>query len=170
MDKMSSIELAIQNERTERQFYLNEAGRSQNPVAKRLFETLAEDEEEHERRLTGLHEKLTSDGSWPEHVPIELADTNVKSVLDGIARKQETVAHDDDDIAALNKAIEFEQKGSKLYADLAEECDNPAEKKFFSFLAGIEREHMLSIKDSLFYLEDPQGWLEDKERQGLDGA
>jgi hypothetical protein len=47
---------------------------------------------------------------------------------------------------------------------------NPQEKKFFSFLAQIEREHMLSMKDSLFYLEDPEGWFESNGRAGLDGA
>ena len=170
MDKMSSIELAIKNETTEMEYYQNEAKRSKNPVAQKLFMTLAEDEKEHMTRLRGLHEKLTADGSWPEDVPIEVAGTDVKQTLEGITRGQGTSEHDDDDIAALNKGIEFEQNGSKFYAELAESCDNPQEQKFFEFLARIEREHMLSIKDSLFYLEDPEGWLEEKERIGLDGG
>jgi rubrerythrin len=167
---MSSIELAIRNETAEMEYYLAEAARSRNPVARRLFETLAEDEKEHMTRLRALHGKLVSSGSWPEDVTIEVAGTNVKHVLEGLGRNGETAAHDDDDIAALHKGIGFEQNGSKFYAELAAACDNPQERKFFSFLAGIEREHMLSIQDSLFYLEDPQGWLEEKGRAGLDGA
>lgn len=170
MDRMPSIELAIRNETAEMDYYLAEAKRSKNPVAKRLFETLAEDEQEHMTRLRALHGRLTADGSWPADVPIEVAGTNVKQVLESLGRDRESAAHEDDDIAALNKGIGFEQNGSKFYAELAEACDNPQERKFFSFLAGIEREHMLSIQDSLFYLEDPQGWLEEKERSGLDGA
>jgi rubrerythrin len=170
MDRMSSIDLAIQNETTEMEFYLAEAQRSRNPVAKRLFETLAEDEQEHMTRLRTLHGKLTAAGSWPEDVAIEVAGTNIKHVLENLARNRETTAHDDDDIAALNKGIGFEQKGSEFYSNLAGACTNTQEQKFFRFLSGIEREHMLSIQDSLFYLEDPQGWLEEKGHAGLDGA
>jgi len=167
---MSSIELAIRNETAEMEYYLAEARRSGNPVARRLFETLAEDEQEHMTRLRVMHGRLIAEGSWPADVPIEVAGTDVKQVLDRLGRDGSTEAHDDDDIAALRKGIEFEQQGARFYADLAEACANPQERKFFSFLAGIEREHMLSIKDSLFYLEDPRGWMEEKERAGLDGA
>lgn len=170
MEKMPSIELAIRNETAEMEFYLGEARRSKNPVAMRLFETLAEDEKEHMTRLRALHGRLVSSGSWPEDVAIEVAGTNIGKVLDGLARTAGDAAHDDDDVAALKKGIGFEQNGAKFYAELAQACDNPQERKFFSFLSGIEREHMLSIQDSLFYLEDPEGWLEEKGRAGLDGA
>ncbi len=171
MDRMSSIKLAIKNETAEMAFYLNEARRSNNPVAQALFETLAADEKEHMTRIRGLHEKLTADGSWPEDMPIEVDGTNIKSVLSSLGRDSNTTAkHDGDDIAALKKGIDFENNGAKFYAELAEACDNPQEAKFFRFLSGIEREHMLSIQDSLFYLEDPEGWLESKERAGLDGG
>jgi hypothetical protein len=33
----------------------------------------------------------------------------------------------------------------------------------------MEREHYLSIQDSIFYLEDPAGWFESKERGLLEG-
>lgn len=171
MDRISSIELAIKNEKSEMAYYTNEAKRSNNPVAQKLFMTLANDEKEHMRRLTGLHEKLTADSSWPEDVPIEVAGTNIGKVLkDVVNEKGACTDHDDDDLAALKKGIEFEAGGAKFYAELAEACENPQEKKFFSFLSQIEREHMLSIQDSLFYLEDPEGWMEAQERSGLDGA
>ena len=41
MKRISSLELAIENERREMEFYLNEANRSLNPMAKYVFETLA---------------------------------------------------------------------------------------------------------------------------------
>ena len=171
MDRMASIELAMRNEKTEMEWYLNESERSNNPLAKKLFVTLANDEKEHMTRIKGLHAKLTGEGAWPEDLPLDVAGTCVKDVLDELLGKVGSAeGHDDDDLAALNRASNFEDKGSKFYAELAGECENPQERKFFSFLSGIEREHYLSIKDSLFYLEDPEGWTESKERQGLDGA
>ena len=171
MDRISSIEFAIKNEQTEKEYYLNEANRTKNPVAKRLFETLAADEEEHKTRLQGLHEKLIADGAWPNDVSVEVAGTNIKKDLEKVVRdKGSSQDYDADDITALKKGIEFENGGVKYYAELAQACDNPQEAKFFRFLSGIEREHLLSIQDSLFYLEDPQGWYEAHERSGLDGA
>ncbi|MCP4679789.1 MAG: ferritin family protein [Deltaproteobacteria bacterium] len=171
MDRISSIELAIRNEKAEMEYYFKEARRSRNPMAKSLFETLAADEKDHMIRLRALHEKLTEDGSWPEQVPIEVEGTNIGAVLDTIVRGD--VSSRDyvfDDIKALKKGIEFEAEGSRFYSELADACENPREKSFFRFLSQIEREHMLSMQDSLFYLEDPEGWFESKGRAGLDGV
>jgi len=171
MERMSSIELAMKNENSEMEYYLAQANRSKNPVAKALFQTLADDEKEHKERLQGLHKKLIANGQWPEDVAITVAGTNIKTVLETVVTKAGSADnYDSTDLEALRKGIEFETKGHKFYAELAEVCDNPQEAKFFRFLAGIEREHMLSIQDSLFYLEDPEGWLESKSRSGLDGA
>ena len=171
MNRMSSIELALKNEQTEMEFYLNEAQRSENPLAQAMFTSLAKDEEEHMNRIRTLHEKLTSGGSWPEDVPIKVQDTNVREVLDGLVKKQGSAAnHNQDDEQALQRAADFEAQGAKFYSDLAELCDNPMEKNFFSFLSRIEKEHHLSVVDSLAYLRDPQAWMMEHERSGLDGA
>ena len=171
IDRMSSIELAIRNEHTEMEYYLEQARRSKNPVAKLLFRTLAADEKEHMVRIEELHRKLTADGSWPDDLPIEVAGTEILERVNELIKEKDTSAeHDDDDIAALEKAAKGEADGVKFYKELAEVCDNPQEEKFFRFLSQIEREHMLSIQDSLFYLEDPEGWFESNERAGLDGA
>ena len=96
-------------------------------------------------------------------------DDNQKELLEKAAEAADcTVAKFVRD-AALQKAVEFEANAAKFYADLAAACTNPQEEKFFRMLSGIEREHMLSIKDSLFYLEDPEGWFEEQERQNLEG-
>jgi len=171
MDRISSIELAMKNEKTEMNFYLNEAGRSKNPLAKAMFALLAKDEEEHMTRVAGLHKSLMVDGEWPEDVPIEVAGTDIRETLDSlVSKKGSSEDHDDDDIKALEKAIEFEGRGEKFYMDLSQAAPNRAEKDFFSFLSGIEREHRLSLADSLNYLKNPETWMEEHEKSGLDGA
>jgi len=171
MDRIASIKLAMKNEGAEMQWYLEQGERSANPVVKKLFKTLADDEKEHMTRIKALHERLLTEQKWPEDLPIEVAGTNVKQALEGVLGRQGSDADtNENDIAALKRAAEFEDQGSRFYADLAQSCTNPMEREFFRFLSGIEREHMLSIKDSLFYLQDPEGWLEQHGRQGLDGA
>ena len=171
MDRMKSIKMAIDNEKSEMAFYNGEAARSKNPVAKALFKTLAEEEKEHMERIGDLHKKLTAAGSWPEDVPLEVSGTNVTSALAKVRRDlASSQEHDDDDIAALKKSIDSEADASKAYAEIAKACNNPKEVAFFKFLAEIENEHMASLKDSLAYLEDPESWLEQAGKIGLDGA
>jgi DNA-binding FadR family transcriptional regulator len=123
------------------------------------------------QRITELHDRRLAQGDWPAEVPIRVKDTNIRQVLDQMmGAVGSTADHDDDDRKALKKAAEFEAKGSRFYADLARACTNPMERNFFEFLSGIEREHMLSVADSLAYLEDPEGWMMLHGRAGLDGA
>ena len=171
MDRMASIEMALKNEQTEMEWYQNEAERSENPLAKAMFLNLARDEQEHMRRIRGLHEKLVADGDWPAEMPIEVAGTDISQTLNDLVGKTGSGEnHNHDDEEAIKKAIEFETNGEMFYKQLAEECKNPQEKTFFEFLAGIEREHRLSLTDSLAYLQDPQAWLEQHEKINLDGA
>ena len=171
MDRMSSIELALKNERTEMNYYLAEAGRSTNTLAKGMFETLAHDEEEHARRLQGLHERLVQSGRWPEDLAIHVDGTNIAHVLDELVGRVATAVDcDHDDIEALEKAAKFEASGAKFYAALSDACENPMEKSFFKFLSGIEREHLHSIQNSLAFFRDPEGFNLAREKGGLDGA
>ncbi len=169
MDRMSSIEFAHKNEKTEMDYYLKQAERSNNEVVKRLFETLASDEAEHMKVIGSLHEKLVANGSWPEDVPIRVGKTSIGYILDQLPRnKHFQVDHDVDDMTALKAAIDFEENGIKFYKELASKCENPQEQKFFEFLADMEREHFLSIQDSILFLEDPATWYATKERSGLE--
>jgi len=171
MDYMASIELAMKNEKTEAEFYKNEAKRSNNQLASEMFNKLADEEKEHMTRIAELNDKLISEGKWPKDVAIQVRDTNVRRVLDEmVAKTGSSGNHDDDDVKALEKAVEFEAKGALFYADMSRTCQNPMEKNFFEFLSRIEREHQLSLADSLAYLKDPEGWMMQHGRAGLDGA
>ncbi len=44
------------------------------------------------------------------------------------------------------------------YVNIADECENAMEEKFFRYLAEIEEKHMLAIKDTLLFLENPDAW------------
>lgn len=171
MDRISSVKFAMDNEQREMDFYLKEAARSNNPVVKRLLETLAEEEKDHKVWIAKLHTKLLADGAWPVDVDLDMVDSNVKDELKKLDYKaKETQAHDDSDIEALTAAVQFEKDAADFYADLVKKCDNPKEQEFFKFLAKIEHDHMLSIEDSLSYLKDPEAWFDATERHGLDGA
>lgn len=159
MKRISSLELAIENERREMEFYLNEANRSLNPMAKYLFETLASDEQDHIDLLRKLYNGLVEENTWPEEVSAQVADNNVLAALKNNVNRQSSIHdHVDSDVDALRKSVDFEQSAVEFYANIADECEDEMEEKFFRYLAKIEEKHMLAVKDTLLFLEDPDAW------------
>ena len=170
-ERIKSLEVALNNEDQERNFYLQHKERTNNPVGKLMFGTLANDESEHYQRILELHEKLTKEGKWPETIPLKVKGTEVKSVLKGVIDSVEKSPETDkDDIEAIKIAVDFESKGVSFYENLHKSVDDPLEKEFYGMLASIEREHFLSLQDTYEYFQDPEGWYLTKEKPHLNGG
>ena len=170
-DRLSALEIALHNEKTEREFYLKNAERTRNPLGKAMFKQIADDELEHYERLKELHKAWEKQGKWPESVPLKVKGTPVKDVLKAVVQKVDSSAvGDDDDLKAIRLALDFEAKGEKYYAGLRDSSTEPAVKAFFDLLSKIEREHYLSLKDTEEFYVDPASWYRKKERHGVDGA
>jgi rubrerythrin len=170
-ERLNAVEIALGNEKREREFYLKHAQRTKNQVGKAMFQQIADEELEHYERLKELHERWEKRQKWPETVPLMVKDTMVKDVLkDSVAKVDETPEKDDDDLQAIRTALEFEAKGAANYAKLRDDVSDPKEKEFFDLLSRIEHEHYLSLMDTEEYLTDPASWYAKTERHGLDGA
>jgi rubrerythrin len=169
--RLNALEVALNNELKERQFYLKHAKRTKHPLGQLMFQRIADEELEHYERLQELHEKWVKGEKWPETVPLEVEGTNVKKILNGIIRKiDETREGDSNDLKAVRTAIDFEAKGSRYYAELSAMVADSKEKQFFNLLSTIENEHYLSLKDTEEYLTDPASWYRKMEHHSLDGG
>ncbi len=170
-ERMNALELALSNEKNEREFYLQHAGRTKNPLGRIMFQEIADDELEHYERIKELHEKWEKSEKWPESVPLAVRQTNIGNTTKSMLRKLEVKEESDADyLKAVEIATEFEARGMNLYTELKDGVSDPKEKAFFALLAGIEREHYLSLKDVEEFIKDPEGWLRRTERHTLDGA
>jgi rubrerythrin len=170
-ERLNALDVALNNEMKEREFYLKNAERTKNPVGKAMFQQIADEELEHYQRLKELHEKWKAGDKWPETVPLKVKQTVIKDVLKGVLKKVDQHAEsDDDDLQAVRTAIDFEAKGVSYYTKLRDEVTDPREKAFFDLLAGIENEHYVSLKDTEEYLSDPASWYAKAEHHGLDGG
>jgi rubrerythrin len=169
-ERLNALEVALNNETREREFYLKNAKRSKNSLGKAMFKQIADDELEHYERLKQLHEKWSKQEKWPGTVPLKVKDTIVKDILvDFLKKVDKTAKGDADDLDAVRTAIDFEAKGAKYYAQLRDDVSDPKEKQFFDLLSRIENEHYLSLKDTEEYLVDPTSWYRKKEHHTLDG-
>jgi len=170
-ERLNALEVALNNEMREREFYLKNATRTQNPVGKAMFNQIANEELEHYERLKEVHERWERNEKWPETVPLKVKDTIVKDVLkESVKNVDKMPERDDNDLKAIQMAIDFEAKGASYYAKLRDDVSDPKEKEFFNLLAKIEHEHYLSLKDTEEYLTDPASWYTKTEHHGLDGA
>ena len=170
-ERQNALEVALNNETKEREFYLKHAKRTSHPLGKLMFQQIADEELEHYERLKQLHEKWKKGEQWPETLPLEVNGTVVNKIMNGILKKvDETQEADDDDLKAVRTAIDFEAKGAKYYAELRDMVSDPKEKQFFDLLSKIENEHYLSLKDTEEYLTDPASWYRKAEHHGLDGG
>jgi rubrerythrin len=170
-ERLNALDVALNNEMKEREFYLNNAARTKNQVGKAMFQQIADEELEHYERLRELHEKWEKKERWPETVPLRVKDTIVMNILlDMVKKSEKEPEKDDDDLKAIRTAIDFEAKGTAYYAKIRDEVTDPKEKEFFDLLSKIEHEHYLSLKDTEEYLTNPASWYVKTERHGLDGA
>jgi len=170
-ERLSALQVALNNEKKEHDFYLKNAERTKNPVGKAMFQQIAGEELEHYERLKQISENWEKQKKWPETVPLKVKETVVKKVLKEAAQKApKTAKGDADDLKAIRVAIEFEAKGAEYYANLRDKVSDPKEKAFFNLLADIEHEHYVSLKETEEYLTDPVSWFRMKESSGLDGA
>ena len=169
-DRLNTLEVALNNEMREREFYLKNAGRTKNALGKAMFQQIADDELEHYERLKQLHQKWEKQEKWPETVPLKVKETVVKDILLDFIKKVDTSPEgDNDDLQAVRTAIDFEMKGAKYYAELRNRVSDPKEKQFFDLLSRIENEHYLSLKDTEEYLTDPTSWYRKMEHHTFDG-
>lgn len=169
--RLNALNVALQNETNEREFYLQQAGRTGNPLGKAMFEQIADEELEHYERLKQLHDRWLKEEKWPETLPLKVKETSVKDVLKNVLKSvKQMAAGNADDMEALRTAIDFEAKGTAFYARLRDEVTDPQEKAFFDLLSRIEHEHFSSLKDTEQFLTNPAAWYQEQERSGLDGA
>jgi len=169
-DRLNALEVALNNEMREREFYLKNAKRTKNPLGKKMFQQIGDDELEHYERLKQLHQTWSKKEKWPETVPLKVKDTIVKDILlDFLQKVDQTAKGDSDDLEAVRTAIDFEAKGAKYYAELRDSVTNPKEKEFFDLLSKMENEHYLSLKSTEEYFIDPASWYRMVEHHTLDG-
>ena len=170
-ERLSALEVALNNEMIEHKFYQQNAERTTNALGKAMFAQIAAEELEHYERIKQLADTWKKNQKWPETVPLKVIDTAVKSVFGKAAQVSgKATAGDADDLAAVRKAIDFEAQGAKFYAELRDKSADPKEKAFFALLATIEGEHYASLKDTEEYFVDPGAWYQKHQGTGLDGA
>ena len=177
---------AMQIERNGYRFYIDVAERAVSERGKEVFRGLAADETNHLHLLLVEYEALESGKGWldpDEALEQELDFDPANPDLPGeeypeptpifaparVPRLGRGVPSLDNDLAALEFAMETEQMSYDLYKTSAEEQPDQAAKEVYEMLAREENRHYVLLQNSRDYLLNNQTWWDTEELPFFEG-
>ena len=138
---------AILLEMRGKSFYKNVAEKSDSPAAKKIFEMMAEEEDEHVKFLSTQFTHFTKTFSFvkpdaPKENPEE--EVVIKVLTDQLKKEINAASFE---AAAISSAIDFETRAVKLYSDRAQSATDPNEKELYDILAKWEAGHQKMLHE-----------------------
>jgi rubrerythrin len=158
-----ALEASIGLEQKGYDHYTQALAEAKNPLTKKLFATLAEQELEHMRRIRELFEKEAGKDSC-DIIPGTALEMIVKEVFDGFS-KDDRSAWDVDVSSAYEHAMHLEQESIDMYSSFAAESANAPEKRFFQELEKEEGKHLTALQNVYHYLTHTADWFESTESE-----
>lgn len=170
---------AMQIERNGYRFYTDAAERAVGERGKEVFRGLAADEGKHLHLLLVEYKALESGQGWID--PAQALDQEMdfdpaNPDLPGEEYPEpmpiftpSRVPSLDNDLAALEFALETEQMSYDLYKTSAAEQSDPAAREAYEMLAGEENKHYVLLQSSRDYLLNNQTWWDSEEMPFFEG-
>lgn len=160
------INTAIKLENDGIKFYRGIASETHNELTRKMFESLADDEMKHIEWINNLAPNVKTSGEFNEKLY-----TRLKKIFAEPADKiKEAARGTDDDIKAINIAIDMEKQTQNEYLRFSDETEDPELEKLFTILADIERFHADILQNSKEYLDSPHDWFMQEEGWMFDGG
>lgn len=164
---LKALKTAIQMEVDGKRFYQKAGKTSGNELGRKLFQSLALEEDIHRRKFESIYKALQTQKIWPE---IDFTPNQGKELKTLFAAAMPDVKAAGDELEAIQIAMEMENKTHDYYNKQAQQSSLEIEKKYYTILAGEESAHHAVLLDYFEYLKDPAGWFTIKERHSLDGG
>lgn len=174
MDLEKAIKTAIQFESRVKEVYKTASEQIQDPVGKRVFEALAEEEQGHLEYLEYKLEEWQDTGSLS---PTKLATKipSRKSIENETQKIGEKVhSHDEDrskntELKMLNNALEVEIETGNFYKKMVKELPKQGQELFARFVE-IEEGHLAIVQAEIDYISGPGYWFDFREFDLAGGA
>ena len=133
------LKTAILLERRGKAFYTQAARQTESKSAKKIFEMMAEEEDEHIDFLTKQFKNYREHHEFLKTDPAPEEDETVIEILSEKVKKEINAAGFE--AAAISAAIDFENRAIDVYSGRAKESTDPKEKEMYQMLADWEKGH-----------------------------
>jgi len=168
---MGILQSAIQMEVDGKEFYQRASQKSSNKLGKELFQRLADEEDDHQKKFQQIYEALKEGQDWPDVKPPSEKGKKLKSIFAEVTKELGSeIKVAESELEAIKTAMDMENKTHDFYYSRSEQSTFPVEKRFYQTLAAEEQGHYLALLDSYEYLTDPVGWFTVTERWTLEGG
>lgn len=169
---LEMLAAALEMEEKGKAFYKKAVTSCQNPQCREIFSALAEEEVIHVGRIKQIHETLTSGQCWTrDWESLKGPHEDLGALFQDLAAKARTrIKTETSDLEAVDIGLDFESASVKFYQDHRGKTSDPIEAAFLDRMILEEEEHLKALKDTRYYLTDPEGWFMEKEHAGLDGV
>lgn len=164
-----AIITAIQYESRVHKAYAEQVGRIGDPAGRRIFQTLADEEQSHLDYLHHKLEQLKQTGTVPADT-LPTAIPAPKQIEAASKKMQQHVANADptNDLQMLSNALELELKTSAFYEDMVRQLSAEGQKLFTRFVE-IEQGHVAIVQAEIDSLTQNGYWFDCFEAD-LDGV
>jgi rubrerythrin len=168
---LDMLATALEMEEKGKAFYKKAVSTCRNPQCKEIFSSLMADEAIHTSRIKQIHDALTSAQCWTrDWEAIKSSEKNLGALFKALAKNGgEQIKAQITDLEAVDMGLDFELASIKFYQDHRVKSTDPLEAAFLDQMILEEKDHWKALKDTRYYLADPEGWFIEKERAGLDG-
>ncbi len=158
-----ALQTALDFEKKGEQIYEQTAAKTQNPIVKRTFSYLAEQELNHIKEIKEYieKEKIELKGDKLEETKKFFSVT--------VAEFKEKTELSDSDLKAHEAALELEQSSYDFYKEQSDETDGKELKKFFQFLMEQENAHYILVQKAYEYIKDPADFYAEDEQWIVEG-
>jgi rubrerythrin len=153
LDLLDAIEIAKAAEQKAAELYADAMQQTPNPLARRVFEKLAEFERHHYDKLVDLEKSLRDQGAFIEYEGREL-DLAMPGEAKPIEEPDKKSA-----MAIITMALDIEQEAEKRYTALTERTSDPDGRSMFERLAEEEHNHYLILSDMYWNLNNQGVWM-----------
>ena len=135
---MSVYDFAMQMEQDGKAYYNELKGKTENPAIQKIFEMLAQDEQDH---YDAIRRNMTT-------LPPSKTLEHAQNIFEEITENAETIYFEISE-DALRHALDIEYKSIKFYEEQNDKADHPDEKSLFAQLVSEESKHYILIENLL---------------------
>jgi len=166
-DTKKILESAIQMEKDGIEFYTEAAGKIENPMGSRMFNSIVEDEKRHLKKLENVSQNIgLVDVGKPAAGTL---NRRLKTIFSEIPEDvQESLNVHTQELKVISAAIRMEEEGIRFYSENRANLEGKA-KELCSFIVEEERNHRNILQNTLQYLEENSSWNVETENWFFEG-
>lgn len=161
---MDVIEMALKMEQEAADFYTKCAEKTTNPIGKKMFLSIADDEKHH--MSCAIHVKQKKEFSPLQTRPVQdmkkIFEQNKESMFGRVSSTS-------DELQALEMAMKMEESAIQFYKNALAGTTDPSEKAFFECLIQDEEEHFSIFQNTHSFLSDTGNWFMWDEHSIVEG-